>query len=436
MATYCIGDLHGRFDLFSMILEKIKFDHKKDMLYLLGDAIDGSYGGIQIIRFMMQHKDSCVFIMGNHEQFFLDTIPEYDIIMADTKLKQVIVEIENHPTIFEDLDKKICKGNLNLVVKDKASKWAQQGNMKRREALLDALKVFTKINGHSINDFRRLFCNKIFKTKEFIKELVQLNWDEYSELKIYLSNCPQIISLDVNSRHFELMHSMRYDRNRRGNRYIILPQRPSTDTYYIYGHEPVPKLYNKINGIDSGLVSFSSSFEKEFDFDYRKIFSFVDTNNNYYYNLDTASNPVAALKLDDMSEYYVGIPSCKKDSSYQKVPDDVIEYKPTHYEKYNHPITFGEYSFKRHTKSRFVIVTFKGNSYEYLIAVDKANEKIYYTRISWIHIIGYCIIDNVNIQQSSIEDIIKIVSKDSEINSVEISEEYEEYLYGFIENTD
>ena len=34
MSIYCIGDLHGRFDLFSMILEKIKFDHKKDTLYL------------------------------------------------------------------------------------------------------------------------------------------------------------------------------------------------------------------------------------------------------------------------------------------------------------------------------------------------------------------------------------------------------------------
>lgn len=161
---------------------------------------------------------------------------------------------------------------------------------------------------------------------------------------------------------------------------------------------------------------------------YRKIFSYVDTNNNYYYNLDIASNPVAALKLDDMSEYYVGIPSCKKDSSYQKVPDDVIEYKPTHYEKYNHPITIGKYSFKRHTQSRFVIVTFKGNSYEYLIAVDKTNEKIYYTRISWINIGLYFIIDNINICQSSIDDIIEIVSKQSKIDSTKIPEEY---LYGF-----
>ncbi len=248
MSIYCIGDLHGRFDLFSMILEKIKFDYKKDTLYLLGDAIDGAYGGIQIIRYMMKHKESCVFIRGNHEDFFLDTIPEYDIIMADIKLKQAIVEIENHPTIFEELIK-ICKGDLNSVVTDKVSKWAQQGNMKRREALLEALKVFTKINGYSINYFNRLFCNKRFKTREFIKELVQLNCDEYSELKTYLRNCPKTISLDVNNRHFELMHSIQYDSHRRRNRWIILIQRQSTDTYYIYGHCPVPKLYNKINGI-------------------------------------------------------------------------------------------------------------------------------------------------------------------------------------------
>ena len=428
MSIYCIGDLHGRFDLFSMILEKIKFDHKKDTLYLLGDAIDGAYGGIQIIRYMMKHKESCVFIRGNHETFFLDTIPEYDIIMADTELKQAIVEIENHPTIFEEL-KKICKGDLNLVVTDKVSKWAQNGNIKRRETLLGALKVFTKINGYSINNFNRLFCNKLFKTREFIKELVQLNCDEYSELKMYLSNCPKTISLDVNNRHFELMHSIR-DINKRYYNWQIFKQMQTTDTYYIYGHIPVPKLYNKINGIEFELIKLSHLFEKRFDFDYRKIFSYVDTNNNYYYNLDIASNPVAALKLDDMSEYYVGIPSSKKDSSYQKVPDDVIEYNPTHYEKYNHPITIGKYSFKRHTKSRFVIVTFKGHSYEYLIAVDKINEKIYYTRISWMNLrfIPYFIINNFNISQSSIEDIIEIVSKQSKIDSAEIPEEY---LYGF-----
>ncbi len=420
MSIYCIGDLHGRFDLFSMILEKIKFDHKKDTLYLLGDAIDGAYGGIQIIRYMLKHKESCVFIRGNHEDFFLDTIPEYDIIMADTKLKQAIVEIENHPTIFEELEK-LCKGDLNLVVSDKVSLWAQHGNMKRREALLEALKVFTKINGYSINHFNRLFCNKLYKTREFIKELVQLNCDEYSELKMYLSNCPKTINLDVNNRHFELMHSIR-DSHKRYYNWQILKQRKTTDTYYIYGHIPVPKLYNKINGVEFELRKFSSFVEKSFDFDYRKIFSYVDTNNNYYYNLDIASNPVAALKLDDMSEYYVGIPSVN-----WSVPDDVIEYKPTHYKKYNHPITIGKHSFKRHTKSRFVIVTFKGNSYEYLIAGDKTNKKIYYTRISWINIGLYFIIDNINISQSSIDDIIEIVSEQSTIDSAEIPEEY---LYG------
>lgn len=417
MSIYCIGDLHGRIDLFSMILEKIKFDHKKDILYLLGDAIDGAYGGIQIIRYMMKHKESCVFIMGNHEDFFLDTISEYDIIMADIKLKQAIVEINNHPTIFEEL-KKICKGDLNLVVTDKVSKWAQYGNIKHREALLDALKVFTKINGYSINQFNQLFCNKRFKTREFIKELVQLNCDEYSKLKTYLSYCPKTVNLDVNGRHFELMHSIGYIGR---NKYILLKR--SKDTFYIYGHIPVPMLYRKINGGEFELKYTDPIFE----FDFRQVFSFVDENNNYYYDLDIGSNPIVALRLDDMSEYYVGIPSCKKDSSYQKVPDDVIEYKPTHYEKCEYPKKIGRISFKRHTKNRFVFVTFKGNSYEYLIAVDKTNEKIYYTRISWINIGLYFIIDNINTFQLSIDDIIKIVSKQSKIDSVNIREEY---LYG------
>lgn len=418
MAIYCISDLHGRFDLFSMILDKIKFDHSKDTLYFLGDAVDGAYGGIKIIRYMMKHKDSCVFIEGNHENFFLSQISLYDIIMSDIKLKQAIVEIGKHPTVFNELYDKIVYKLSDILTSDKVYEWLQQGNIKQRKALLDALKEFTKINGHSINEFTPVLLqmNKQFKTREFINELVQIDYDEYNEIKKYLSDSPKNISLYVNGRHFELMHSIGCISF---NKCIILKR--STDTYYIYGHDPIPKLHRKINGIPN-MPYFISTNANILNFDYRKIFSFVDANNNYYYDIDTASNPVCALRLDDMSEFYVGIPSLKKDSGYQKVPDDIIEYKSAHYEKYDYPITIGKYSFKRHTKSRFVIVTFKGNSYEYLIAVDKTNGKIYYTRISWLNIRSYFIIDNIDIRQASIDDIIKIVNEHSK--TIEIPDEY------------
>lgn len=57
MSTYCIGDLHGRYDLFMMLLEKIQFNPVCDHVYILGDVIDGDgKEGIKIIEYMMNHS--------------------------------------------------------------------------------------------------------------------------------------------------------------------------------------------------------------------------------------------------------------------------------------------------------------------------------------------------------------------------------------------
>ena len=162
-----------------------------------------------------------------------------------------------------------------------------------------------------------------------------------------------------------------------------------------------------------------------FDFNFRTIFSYVDQNNNFYYNLDLGSNPVAALRLDDLSEFYVGIPPQRDDKNIWIVPDDITSSPLNRYEKYEYPLMFGKYSLKKHTKSRYVITTFVGNSYEFLNAIDKTHNHIFYTRISWI---PYNLaIDDINIEQSSTNDIIAIVQKRASIDLLNISKDD---LYG------
>ena len=98
MATYCIGDLHGRYDLFMMMLDKIQFDLKYDHIYLLGDVIDGDgFNGktesIKIIDYVMAHSDSITLLQGNHESNFLNSQQKYDLIMFDDELNNVIKEL-------------------------------------------------------------------------------------------------------------------------------------------------------------------------------------------------------------------------------------------------------------------------------------------------------------------------------------------------------
>lgn len=90
MSIYCLGDLHGRYDLFNLLLKKIKFNPDEDKLYLLGDIIDWNLGGIKILDYIMEHQSSCTLLLGNHESHFLYMCKAYDIVMLDPRISIAI----------------------------------------------------------------------------------------------------------------------------------------------------------------------------------------------------------------------------------------------------------------------------------------------------------------------------------------------------------
>lgn len=65
MANYVISDLHGEYELYLKMLEKIHFS-KGDMLYVLGDVLDRGPHPIQIILDLMK-RPNVVCLAGNHE---------------------------------------------------------------------------------------------------------------------------------------------------------------------------------------------------------------------------------------------------------------------------------------------------------------------------------------------------------------------------------
>ena len=40
MSIYAISDIHGCYDMFLEMLDKIQFDETRDTLYILGDIMD------------------------------------------------------------------------------------------------------------------------------------------------------------------------------------------------------------------------------------------------------------------------------------------------------------------------------------------------------------------------------------------------------------
>ena len=68
---YCMSDIHGELDRWRKMLWLIRFSDK-DILYVLGDAIDRKPHGVEVLQDIMG-RPNVHMILGNHEQMMLDS---------------------------------------------------------------------------------------------------------------------------------------------------------------------------------------------------------------------------------------------------------------------------------------------------------------------------------------------------------------------------
>ena len=69
---YCVSDIHGCFDEFMELLEKIEFK-PEDTLYMLGDAIDRGKNTIKCLMYIMRAKNIHM-LRGNHEDMMMKSV--------------------------------------------------------------------------------------------------------------------------------------------------------------------------------------------------------------------------------------------------------------------------------------------------------------------------------------------------------------------------
>ena len=84
--TYVMSDLHGCYDKYRQMLEKIGFSDG-DTLYILGDVIDRGEGGIDILLDMMNRKN-VIPIIGNHESLALSPLKQIRYGVPERALSQ------------------------------------------------------------------------------------------------------------------------------------------------------------------------------------------------------------------------------------------------------------------------------------------------------------------------------------------------------------
>lgn len=69
--TYVLSDIHGEIDRWNRMLEMIQFSDD-DALYVLGDTMDRSPHGVEIMLDIMS-RPNVKYVLGNHDQMCLDT---------------------------------------------------------------------------------------------------------------------------------------------------------------------------------------------------------------------------------------------------------------------------------------------------------------------------------------------------------------------------
>lgn len=74
---YVMSDIHGEYEKYRAMLEKIHFS-QEDTLYVLGDAVDRGKEPIRLLQDMMQ-RENVFFILGNHEGMALHILKKLNV---------------------------------------------------------------------------------------------------------------------------------------------------------------------------------------------------------------------------------------------------------------------------------------------------------------------------------------------------------------------
>lgn len=104
MATYVISDIHGCYDAYKEMLEKIHFS-ENDMLYVLGDVLDRGPHPIRIIQDLMR-RPNVVCLAGNHEymaleclQFLLQEITTENLDRLDAHMLEKLLNWQQNGSV-------------------------------------------------------------------------------------------------------------------------------------------------------------------------------------------------------------------------------------------------------------------------------------------------------------------------------------------------
>lgn len=111
MNTYVMSDIHGCYDEFQQMLEKIHFGDS-DLLICAGDYIDRGTKNYEMMSWISNAPENVVFVRGNHDEEFLTNIRIMKYVCDEAELDEN--SIEDSITLYKAVQKFAEQNNNNF----------------------------------------------------------------------------------------------------------------------------------------------------------------------------------------------------------------------------------------------------------------------------------------------------------------------------------
>ena len=138
IATYVISDIHGQYDMFIDLLDKINLKDT-DTLYILGDVLDRGPHPIKTLRKLMEMPNA-ICLVGNHELMALDCL---DFLMKEITDRSI-----------EELDEEMLDNLLTWRLNGSTSTIDEFSRLdsKSKQDVIDFIKEFLVYEEVPVNE--------------------------------------------------------------------------------------------------------------------------------------------------------------------------------------------------------------------------------------------------------------------------------------------
>lgn len=122
MRRFCLGDVHGEYDLLLGLLKKVNFDYENDQLISLGDIVDRGPKSYECVELLLKIKN-LIAIRGNHDAtWYESTITGKNMLYSqggrETLLSYTRNTGETDPTKIPETHKEFFKNQVNYFISE------------------------------------------------------------------------------------------------------------------------------------------------------------------------------------------------------------------------------------------------------------------------------------------------------------------------------